>query len=262
MSDYDSGLAIRSESDGADERVQVKIVDQANPDTQKATVDTDNNLHVEVHGDNPASGDEILRLGELGQLNPDGDYDATNNTKPASIGLLVHDRATTPVDTAQNIRVTGIQGTADDTRHCQDIALHDEKGDAFNNTNPLPVSIEDSAGVEVQEYNSTAAVVKDATTDHDHSIADGDVFSFKAVWASASGKIKVEVQIGDGAASEVFTTKFVGFNSTANPNVFIDISRAAILATGTVNTTTIRLVITNLDNQAQDVYSTILGVTI
>ena len=49
MADYDSGLPIRSEADGTDERVQVKIVDKTNPDTQQATVDTDDNLKVGVY---------------------------------------------------------------------------------------------------------------------------------------------------------------------------------------------------------------------
>ena len=54
MSDYKSGLPVRSEADGTDERLQTKIVDATSPDTQQMEVDSDNNAHVEVHGNNPA----------------------------------------------------------------------------------------------------------------------------------------------------------------------------------------------------------------
>src|SRR3989304_1668597 len=98
MADYDSSLPIRSEADGTDERVHTKICDGATP-SQMATVDADLNLHVEVHGNKPAGTDIELRLSELGAPNPDGDYDASDNTKPASVGVIAHDRGASIDDT-------------------------------------------------------------------------------------------------------------------------------------------------------------------
>ena len=44
MADYDSGLPIRSEVDGTDERVHVKIVDgTTDPAVNQTRVDSDNN---------------------------------------------------------------------------------------------------------------------------------------------------------------------------------------------------------------------------
>jgi len=262
MADYDSSLPVRSEADGTDERVHVKIVDESTP-SQMATVDTDKNLHIEAHGNDPSAVDRILRLSELGAVNPDGDYDGTNNTKPASIGLIVHDRTATPADTDQNFRVTGVTGTDPDaTHHCMDVSLHDELGNQYDADNPLPVTFEESEGTEVIDYDTGSAVAKDAISNHDYSVADATAFFLKKVWASASGKLKIEVQIGDGEASEVFSTIFVGFNSTANPNIEIDLDGVPYeIADGGVNTTTVRIIRTNLDNQSQDVYSTILGIS-
>lgn len=261
MADYDSSLPVRSEADGTDERLHAKIVDGTTP-SQRAEVDTDNNLHVEVHGNNSAGSDEVLRLGELGQVNPDGDYDATNNTKPASIGNIAHDRAATPADTDQNLRVTGVTGSTDTTHHSMDVSIHDGSGDAYSDSNPIPTYITDDPGEEKMEYNTSAAVAKDASVDHDYSVANGDVFKINGFYANASGKIKVEFKIGDGAVSEIFTSKAVFFNSTANPNCEFKCEKSPFSVTGTANDTTIRITITNLDNQAQDVYSTLLGIEV
>ena len=96
MADYNSGLPIRSEADGADERVQVKVVDSTNPDTQQMTVDTDGNLHAEAHGNDPSGVDRVLRTSEEGHANVSGLYDVAQNTDPANIGLIAHSRSATP----------------------------------------------------------------------------------------------------------------------------------------------------------------------
>jgi len=143
MADYDSSLPVRSESDGDDERLHAKLVDgTTSPAVNQAAVDSDNNLKVEVNGDNPAGTDVTMRLSELGAPNPDGDYDGTNNSKPANIGLIVHDRVTTPADANQNFRVTGKQSTDDDTIHAMDVSMMDSDGDPITPTNPFNVVLD------------------------------------------------------------------------------------------------------------------------
>src|SRR5690606_13158800 len=110
--DYNSGLPIRSEADGADDRVQTKIVDAQNPDTQQMKVDTDGNAHAEMHGNDPAGIDRVQRLSELGAVTPDGLYDASDNTKPGNIGLIANTRDVTPSDSTQTERLTSIQNAA------------------------------------------------------------------------------------------------------------------------------------------------------
>lgn len=254
MADQATSLPVRSEADGTDERLQTKIVDATSPDSQQMEVDSDNNAHVEVHGDNPAGGDEILRLSELGAPNPDGDYDATNNTKPASSGLIAHDRAASPADTDQNVRATGVAG--DSNKHALDVAISDSSGNDFSESNPLWVAQSENPGDEIVDYDTASAVAKDATDNHDYTVSASRTLLVDEILATASGKMKIEVQLETAAASGVFNTVFVGFNSTSNPNIRIPAKKILKQVTGAI----VRIIRTNLDNQAQDLYSTIVGI--
>jgi hypothetical protein len=109
----------------------------------------------------------------------------------------------------------------------------------------------DQAGDEVCDYNTSAAVATSATVNHDYTVTALKTFVGEEAWVSGSGKLKVELLV-NGA------TKFVGFNSTANPNVRIPLERIPQAAAGQV----IRMTITNRDNQAQDVYSTLMGLEV
>ncbi len=254
MSDYDSQLPVRSKQDD-DERVQVKLVDSTNPDTQQQKVDTDGNAHIEVHGNQPTTGTDIeLQLSEEGRVNGRGDYDGTLNTKPASIGVIAHERGATIDETKQNQRVTAIAGESNSI--CMDISLHDEAGNNYDSNNPVPVAISENEGDELHPFDQATAIAKNGTDDHEYTVADGKTALLYGVKLSASGKLKGELKIGDGATSEVFATKCVNFNSTAKPSANMDFYRVPITVVGTANGTTIQLIRTNLDNQPQDLYST------
>jgi hypothetical protein len=257
MADYDSSLPVRTEDD-ADEKLQTKIVDYADPSGagKQLAIDADSNAHVEVHGDNPAGGDETLRLSELGSASVDGLYDVSNNSDPSNVGLIAHTRAASPADSDQIKKLTAISNS---DVHALDVAIRDESGAAFSSANPMPVSVSQAAGTEYHDYDTGAAIAAAATSNHDYSVANGDVFLLEQIEASASSKMKIEVQIGDGAVSEVFATKFVLFNSTATPNISLELKKP-LEVLGTANTTTIRVIRTNRDNQAQDLFSTIIGV--
>ena len=261
MADYDSGLPIRSEVDGTDERVHVKIVDgTTDPAVNQTRVDSDNNLHIEVHGNRADDAtDVVLRLSELGATVIDGLYHADDNSDPANIALVAHTRNATPGDTQSTERLTSIEDSGGTVR-ALDVSLHDEDGEAYSQSNPLPVTLEESEGDEVHDYDKGVAIAKDATSTHDYSVGSGDTFSFQQLLTSASGKMKVEVQIGDGAASEVFSEVAVRFNSTASPEADVN-WKVPIVVVRTANTTTVRVIRTNLDNQPQDLYSTIVGIT-
>lgn len=252
----EAGLPVKSPGN-TDDKTEVQIVDGTTV-SQKATVDSDNNLHVQVHGDNPSSGDEVLRLSELGAPNPDGDYDGTNNTKPAHVGLIAHDRAATPADTDQNQRLTAKTGTTDTDVHALDVSLHDENGNSFSNSNPLPVSV-DVDGTPTCDYDTASSVASAATSNHDLSVANNTTAKLCGVIGSASGRAKWELQIGDGAVSEAFSTCAVQFSTESSPSVFFDLSCAPQDVVGTANTTTIRLIRTNRDDDdAQDLYSSFI----
>lgn len=252
MADYNSGLPIRSEADGVDEKVIVKIVDGTPGGSNQVSVDSDKNAHVEIHGDDPAGVDRVVRTSELGALTPDGVYDAADNTKPGNTGLIASTRNVTPGDTTQTQRLTSV---TNGTKRLLDIALHDEDGAVFSASNPLPVTNVDSEGAEVNDYNTVASVAAAATSNHDYTVTALKTLKLSQIWASASGKLKIEVQVETGVATGVFTTRFVGFNSTANTNILIPVGENISVAAGV----RVRVIRTNKDNQSQDVYSTISG---
>jgi len=250
MSDYNSGLPVRTEADGTDERLHAKIVDGADP-TKRMTVDSDLNAHVEVHGNNPTGGDEVLRLSEIGALTPDGVYDASNNTKPGNSGLIASTRNATPSDTTQTQRITSITNAL---KRLLDVSIHDEDGNAFSASNPLPVTSVDSEGVEVNDYGMDT-VAAGASATHDYTVTALKTLKLSQVWASASGKMKIEIKIETAVASGVYTTKYVGFNSTANPNIDVPVKENITVAAGV----RVRVIRSNLDKQSQDLYTTIGG---
>lgn len=252
MADINSALPIRSEADGADQRVQVKVVDKTNPGTQQMIVDTDSNAHVEMHGNDPAGVDRVLRLSEIGALTPDGVYDASDNTKPGNVGIVASVRDAAPGDTTQTQRLTSV---TNDTKRLLDISLHDENGDAFSPSNPLPVTSVDSEGDEVNDASVASAVVAAATASHDYTVTASKILKLSGVHASASGRIKIEVLVETGVGTDTFVSKFVRFTTAAELNQFIPIQENIEVAAGV----RVRVAKTNRDLLAQDLYSTICG---
>jgi len=126
---------------------------------------------------------------------------------------------------------------------------------SINADGALRVSLTDpgESATEINDYKTTSAVAVTVTATHDYAVTALKTLKVFAVQASASGRMKVEVII-DPAGTPV--TEFVAFNSTANPNVYIDVQGLLEVAAGT----TIRIAITNLEKKdSMDVYSTLLG---
>ncbi len=119
---------------------------------------------------------------------------------------------------------------------------------------PIGVYLTDNPGTTINDYNTASAVAAAASSNHDYP-AGGASFDFNEIHASASGKMKVEIQVETASGSGIFNTFFVGFNSTANPNVDIDIKNSISVPTGA----NVRVIRTNLDIASQDLYSTISG---
>lgn len=254
--DQNTGLPVRSEVDGTDERVHSKIVGSptgASPATNQAAVDNDKNVHVESHGNDPSGTDRVVRLSELGAMTPDGAYHASNNTKPGNVGLVVHTRAATPGDADQNLRQTGIKSGS---RQAADIALLDEDGNPYSASNPLPTTSVDSEGTEVNNYNASAAAIAAGATDtHDYTVTALKTLKLTQIQAASSGKLRIDVAIETGVATGVFNTVLTKFNSTATPNIDSPLSEAISVAAGV----RIRVTRENRDNQSLKMFSTISG---
>lgn len=256
MADQDTALPIRTEADGTDERIHVKIVDGTNPSVNQMEVDSDSNAHVESHGNDPGSVDRVQRLSEEGHTSVSGVHNGSTNTDPANIALIGHTRNATPGDTQSTERVTTIEDSGGTVRSL-DMSLHDEDGEPYSSTNPVPVSIEESEGDEICDYDTAVAVVKDATDNHDYTVTALKTFIGARIWATASGKMKIEVQLEDAPAAGTYTTFAVAFNSTSTPNINMPLDN---ICGKQVAGAIIRIIRTNLDNQSQDLYSTLSGI--
>lgn len=252
MADYTSALPVRTEGD-LQEKLQNKIVDFVDP-TLGAQVDADKNLHVELHGNDPAGTDRVVRLSESGNISEDGFYNVTTNSNPSSGGLIAHVRNAALTIVHQIKRLTAITSSVDTNVTALDVAIRDEQGNPFTAANPLPVTLVDSEGVEINDYKTTAAVAKNASVSHAYTVTAAKILKGAQVWVAASGKIKAEVQVETGVATGIFTNVFVGFNSTANTNINWDIKEQITVLAGVK----FQVKITNLD-AAQDVYSTVCG---
>lgn len=124
---------------------------------------------------------------------------------------------------------------------------------AVNSNGSINVLLADRTGTEVDDYDTAAAIAASATSNHDYTATGA--FRLTAVYASASGKMKIEVQIETASGSNTFNSKFVQFNSSSDPNMQIELSSPMLVASGA----RVRIIRTNRDNQSQDLYSTILG---
>lgn len=128
-------------------------------------------------------------------------------------------------------------------------------GSAINSvTNPVFVTSSDIIGTNVDNYNTAAAVAAAGTSNHDYTVTAGKTFYTKQFWAAASGKLKIEVQYETAAGSGTFNSFWVGFNSTSNPNILVPVSGKTQVAGARI-----RIIRTNEDKAAQDVYSTTSG---
>ena len=138
-----------------------------------------------------------------------------------------------------------------------DVALRDSAGALLGSaTNPISVAISaDIVGAEVVNYQTNSAIAAGASSNHDYTVTATKTLLLRQVESSASGKAKIEVQVETGVATGVFQSRFVQFNSTAHPNMTIHLDAPISVAAGV----RVRVIRTNRDNSAQDLYSTLLG---
>lgn len=137
----------------------------------------------------------------------------------------------------------------------------DLAGSPVSATNPIPVVL--SAGVSgsiVNNYNAATAVASGAVSNHTYTITSGKSFQGKKIHASSIGALKIDVSTSPDGTS--FTTVFTAFNSTATPNIDIDMDQ--ILFFDAVSTgAAIRVARTNMEPLlAENSYSTISGVEV
>lgn len=172
---------------------------------------------------------------------------------------------------AQTLRVEANQGAANATPWNENIAQIagavpsatnalptqiSTAGAFVSSSNPLPVILDPAGiGISINDYKDATAIAAGASDNHDYTVTAGKTLHLEQLESTGSGKSKMEVQIETGVATGVFTSKFVQFNSTATPNMHIALLANILVAAGV----RVRVIMTNRDNQSQDMYSTISG---
>lgn len=220
MSDYDSSLPVRTEAAGD---VDVFISDSVTP-AQKLKVNADGSIDT-----NFATGSKII---------------VTDGTDDLEVNA----------DGSINVVTTATDLDIRDLDHTQDNVAIQSGGNELgvNADGSINVKIDsDVSGDEVVDFNSSSAVAKDASVNHDYSVTALKTLIGEEAFISGSGKLKVELLFNS-------VLKWVGFNSTANPNIRIPLDRMPKAAAGQI----VRFTITNRDKQAQDLYSTLTGVEV
>jgi hypothetical protein len=151
---------------------------------------------------------------------------------------------------AQTLRTVANQGAPNSLANAWPTKVTDGTNTlAPNSDGSINVKITDrTAGTDINDYK-TATVLAAGVDNHDYTAVA--TFNLTQVEATGSGKAKIEVKING-------VTKFVQFNSTATPNMSIHFEQPLVATVGQV----VRVVVTNRDNQSQDVYSTISGYSV
>lgn len=136
----------------------------------------------------------------------------------------------------------------------QDAVQISANGSANSQTNPIFVQLANNVqSGEVHDPNTASAVVADATSNHSYTVVN--TFKLMKITVASSGACKFEVQVGPVASLVSKRWGFIPHNGgyeelTFNPP--IEVSNAS--------TGTIRIIRTNRENQAQDLYSSIEGI--
>ena len=182
----------------------------------------------------------------------DGHYSALTNDEPNSSGIIGSERSGAIGVATSTQRVTAKPG--DENKIALDVSISDGDGNSINKNNPLPAYITDSPADEIEDYDKAIDVAKDGgTSNHDYTTAS----EFRGLNAecNSGGLASFELQVETAAASGIFTTVMRKFNSVSNPEVIFAHKSPKVIPTGVI----IRIIKTNLDNQATDMDSLING---
>jgi hypothetical protein len=121
--------------------------------------------------------------------------------------------------------------------------------------NPIFVQVVSDVitSTEIHNYDTTSAVASDTADNHDYTVA-GTTFLLKSVIAAFSGGGKVEIQTGPVASLVTRAVAFIPKEGGVTQLYFDPPIEVPVTSTGTV-----RVIRTNRQGAAQDVYSTIIG---
>jgi len=149
-----------------------------------------------------------------------------------------------------------VSATRDDNAASNPLFTEIIRGGAVNSAaNPVYVQeVVGASSTEIQDYDTAAAVAGDGTSNHDYTVA-GTTFLLREVKLAASGEMKVEIQVGPIASLVTKAVAFLSGKAGGYEAVRFDPPiEVPVTGTGTV-----RVIRTNREGAAQDLYTTILG---
>lgn len=262
MSDYNSSLPIRTQNNGD---VVAKIGDATIP-SQQLAVNADGSINITDNaGSITVDGTVELGATSLAALESitvqNGSGGSAVNIQDGGNSLTVDgtvELGATTLAALESITVVATDLDIRDLTHVSDSVKIGDGTDllAVNADGSINVVISnDVAGTEICAYNTSASVAAAASVNFDYTVNTAVTLIVEQAFCSGSGKVKAELKVETAAASGVYNTKFVAFNSTSHPTIIMPISRYLKQVTGAK----VRITLTNLDNQAQDLYSTLTG---
>ncbi len=202
-------------------------VDEGDVGVPRMTLDR-KQLHVLVDATTDANRLAINASGEIGVVQ------ATHDDLNANVNIQVGD---TDVSASNPVPVS-------------------KDSNANSETNPIFVKLTDTAvsGVEIHDYDTASSIAADATSNHDYTVAN-TTFFLKSVIVSGSGNVKFEIQTGPLASLATVAVGFLTGRQGDTKQVFFDPAiEVPVTSTGTV-----RVIRTNRQGAATDLYSTIIG---
>lgn len=157
-------------------------------------------------------------------------------------------------DNGGSITVDAVDLDIRDLTLAQDAVKVSANTSANSQTNPIFVqnTINAQTG-EVHDYNTASAVASDATSNHDYTVTTN--LKLTQVTVAASGGTKFEIQVGPVAS---LVSKKVGFISKEGG--VVEVHFHPPIEVPNTSTGTVRVIRTNRQGQAQDLYSTIEGI--
>lgn len=193
------------------------------------------------------TGDYVLAVRQdtlASSTSADGDY---ASFKVTAAGALYTSVVNTVTVSATDLDIR-------DLTLAQDAVRVSANTSANSATNPIFVQTVNTAITgEVHSYDTTAAVAAGASDNHDYTVVTA--FKLKSVKFANSGGVKVEVQYGPIAS---LVTAAVGFTPLAGGTG--EITFDPPIEVPTTGTGTVRVIRTNRNFVAVDVYSTIVGI--
>lgn len=219
--------------------------------------DANGRLYVQIHdGGNSITVDGTVTVTQATGTNlhtvVDSGAITVNNAGGASAVNIQDGGNSITVDGAVTVSATDLD--IRDLNLTQDAVKISGNATANSLTNPIFVQLTNAAITgEVNDYNTGAAVAAAGTSNHDYTVTS--TMKLKSVICASSGKGKFTLQVGPVAS---LVTKGVQFTTPTDPNCKFEFDPP--IEVPSTSTGTIRIIRLNRENQAQDVYSTIIGI--